>query len=99
MIPGELHLVRLLFQMNRQDHCGGQLLAACSFLHASPLCILCLQGAYNNQSSVAQNVVFEWLADTSVEEVYVTGDFNGWVVSQQFQHSMQQSSLAQHADL
>ena len=87
MTPGELHLVRLLLQMGRQDHSGSQLVAACCIIHVRHVCtcscIFCLQGAYNNQSSVAQNVMFEWLADTSVEEVHVTGDFNGWMVSQQ----------------
>lgn len=37
------------------------------------------QGAYNNQSAIAQNVTFEWTADGSVEEVFVTGDFSGWM--------------------
>lgn len=38
--------------------------------------------------------MFEWLADTSVEEVHVTGDFNGWMVGQQLQQSGRQSCQA-----
>lgn len=81
MMAGELHRVRRLFQMVRQG-CWLQW-TGCLHPYANQNHKLCLQGAYNNQTSVAQNITFHWTTDKPAEEVYITGDFSGWMVGLQ----------------
>ncbi|DBB07742.1 TPA: hypothetical protein ACH3X3_009162 [Trebouxia sp. C0006] len=37
------------------------------------------QGSYNNQQSVACNITFDWIGDGLAREVFVAGDFTGWM--------------------
>ncbi len=39
-----------------------------------------MQGSYNNQQSVACNITFDWIGDGLAREVFVAGDFTGWMV-------------------